>query len=72
MHPQQGDLRFSGPSQARVPGAGSNPQQKGPCRSQGGFAIHCATDTPSMHVDLPEEVCKKCEAFKTKARIVFV
>ncbi|GFN85627.1 hypothetical protein PoB_001213300 [Plakobranchus ocellatus] len=23
---------------------GLSPQQKGPCRSQGGFAIHCATD----------------------------
>ncbi|GFO01923.1 hypothetical protein PoB_002842800 [Plakobranchus ocellatus] len=25
---------------------GSNPQQKGPCRSQGGSAIHSATDAP--------------------------
>ncbi|GFO32620.1 hypothetical protein PoB_005912500 [Plakobranchus ocellatus] len=25
---------------------GSNPPQKGPCRSQGGFASHCATETP--------------------------
>ncbi|GFO08000.1 hypothetical protein PoB_003450500 [Plakobranchus ocellatus] len=25
----------------------SNPRDKGPCRSQGGFAIHCATDAPA-------------------------
>ncbi|GFO26513.1 hypothetical protein PoB_005301800 [Plakobranchus ocellatus] len=25
-------------------GQGTNPRQKDPCRSQGGFAIHCATD----------------------------
>ncbi|GFO33087.1 hypothetical protein PoB_005959200 [Plakobranchus ocellatus] len=25
---------------------GSNPRQKGLCRSQGGFAIHCVTDAP--------------------------
>ncbi|GFO46936.1 hypothetical protein PoB_007344100 [Plakobranchus ocellatus] len=25
---------------------GSNPRQKGSCRSQGGLASHCATETP--------------------------
>ncbi|GFO15567.1 hypothetical protein PoB_004207200 [Plakobranchus ocellatus] len=25
---------------------GSNPRQMSPCRSHGGFAIHCATDAP--------------------------
>ncbi|GFN86250.1 hypothetical protein PoB_001275600 [Plakobranchus ocellatus] len=40
--PQQGDLRLSGPPS----GQGSNSRQKGPCRSQGGLASHCATDTP--------------------------
>ncbi|GFO22985.1 hypothetical protein PoB_004949000, partial [Plakobranchus ocellatus] len=25
---------------------GSNPGQRDPCRSQGGLAIHCATDIP--------------------------
>ncbi|GFO12096.1 hypothetical protein PoB_003860100 [Plakobranchus ocellatus] len=25
---------------------GSNPRQKGPCRSQGGLTSHCATDAP--------------------------
>ncbi|GFO00597.1 hypothetical protein PoB_002710200 [Plakobranchus ocellatus] len=40
--PQQGDLRHSGPPS----GQGSNPRQKGPCRSQGGLASHCATDAP--------------------------
>ncbi|GFO20744.1 hypothetical protein PoB_004724900 [Plakobranchus ocellatus] len=28
---------------------GSNPRQKGPCRSHGGLASHCATDAP-LHV----------------------
>ncbi|GFN76620.1 hypothetical protein PoB_000312600 [Plakobranchus ocellatus] len=46
--PQQGDLRlFLRPSVR--PGRqwrGSNPRQKGPCRSQGGLTSHCATDTP--------------------------
>ncbi|GFO29762.1 hypothetical protein PoB_005626700 [Plakobranchus ocellatus] len=29
---------------ARAPLAGLEPAIEGPCRSQGGFAIHCATD----------------------------
>ncbi|GFO31139.1 hypothetical protein PoB_005764400 [Plakobranchus ocellatus] len=43
---QQGDLRFSGPPSGQG-GGGSNPRQKGLCRSQGELASHCATDTPS-------------------------
>ncbi|GFN91772.1 hypothetical protein PoB_001827800 [Plakobranchus ocellatus] len=36
-----GDLRVSGPLLGQ--GRGSNPRQKGPCRSQGGLASHCTT-----------------------------
>ncbi|GFO33976.1 hypothetical protein PoB_006048100 [Plakobranchus ocellatus] len=35
---------------------GSNPRQTGPCRSQGGFAIHCAIDAP-LECGLPNLKC---------------
>ncbi|GFO32758.1 hypothetical protein PoB_005926300 [Plakobranchus ocellatus] len=37
---------FQSLRQARTFVPGSNPQQKGPCRPQGGFAINCAMDAP--------------------------
>ncbi|GFO01198.1 hypothetical protein PoB_002770300 [Plakobranchus ocellatus] len=39
--PQQGDLRLLGPSPGQGADSGSNPPQKGPCRSQSGLANHC-------------------------------
>ncbi|GFO43625.1 hypothetical protein PoB_007013000 [Plakobranchus ocellatus] len=38
---------FEALRQARAPWRGSKPQPKDTCRSQGGFAIHCATDVPT-------------------------
>ncbi|GFN92727.1 hypothetical protein PoB_001923300 [Plakobranchus ocellatus] len=32
---------------------GSSPRQNDPCRFQGGFAIHCATDAPPPHPPSP-------------------
>ncbi|GFO19942.1 hypothetical protein PoB_004644700 [Plakobranchus ocellatus] len=46
--PQQGDLMLSGPP------TGSNPSQKCPCTSQGGYAIHYATDAPIGRADTLE------------------
>ncbi|GFN83580.1 hypothetical protein PoB_001008600 [Plakobranchus ocellatus] len=43
--PQQDDLRISGPPPGQdVGGEARTPRQKGRRRSQGMFAIHCATD----------------------------
>ncbi|GFO49031.1 hypothetical protein PoB_007553600 [Plakobranchus ocellatus] len=44
--PQQSDLRLSGSVRLGHRWQGSNPQQRCPCRSRGGFAIHCANDAP--------------------------
>ncbi|GFN77382.1 hypothetical protein PoB_000388800 [Plakobranchus ocellatus] len=50
--PQQGDLSLSGPPSGQASGRrwrGSNPRQKGPCRSQGECIVHYATDAPALN-----------------------
>ncbi|GFN75015.1 hypothetical protein PoB_000152100 [Plakobranchus ocellatus] len=44
--PQQGDLRLSGPPLSQGAASGDRTASEGPCRSQGGFAIHYSTDAP--------------------------
>ncbi|GFO22382.1 hypothetical protein PoB_004888700 [Plakobranchus ocellatus] len=62
---------FQALRQARAPMSGSNPRQKGPCRSQGGLASDCATDTPSeQHIKLQScnshpEINWRCEWIPT-------
>ncbi|GFN81134.1 hypothetical protein PoB_000764000 [Plakobranchus ocellatus] len=56
--PQQGDLRFSDPpSGLGRRWRGLNPRQKGPCRSLGGHASHCATDAPTNGEEKVSKLC---------------
>ncbi|GFN99602.1 hypothetical protein PoB_002610800 [Plakobranchus ocellatus] len=46
----------------------SNPRQKGPCRSQGGLASHCATDAPEEEKEEDEEEEEKEEEEEVKKK----
>ncbi|GFO40204.1 hypothetical protein PoB_006670900 [Plakobranchus ocellatus] len=45
-HPQQSHFKLSGAPSRQSAGGEARTRQKCPCRSQGGFAIHCATVGP--------------------------
>ncbi|GFO28798.1 hypothetical protein PoB_005530300 [Plakobranchus ocellatus] len=45
---QEVDLRFSGPPSGQSLGGRARNRDRRPRRSQGGFAVHCATDAPAL------------------------